>query len=101
MILTDTTGQTNLPRYFKRAFATAQQIQQGRLDFVLPFEHGDSDRLRLRRWHHASNDNWAQVAQLGFDDRFRRMWNFYLTSCAGAFGSGNCNVTQITIARPL
>ena len=40
------------------------------------------------------------VARMGFDDRFRRMWNFYLTSCAGAFHGGNCDVTQITIARP-
>ncbi|MEO0569591.1 MAG: SAM-dependent methyltransferase, partial [Pseudomonadota bacterium] len=40
------------------------------------------------------------IALLGFDDRFKRMWNFYLTSCAGAFLTGNCDVTQITIARP-
>ena len=37
---------------------------------------------------------------MGFDDRFRRMWNFYLTSCAGAFQGGNCDVTQITVTRP-
>jgi cyclopropane-fatty-acyl-phospholipid synthase len=46
------------------------------------------------------NDRWSEVARLGFDDRFRRMWNFYLTSCAGAFEGGNCDVMQITIARP-
>jgi cyclopropane-fatty-acyl-phospholipid synthase len=40
------------------------------------------------------------VAHMGFDDRFRRMWNFYLTSCAGAFQGGNCDVTQITVTRP-
>jgi cyclopropane-fatty-acyl-phospholipid synthase len=28
------------------------------------------------------------------------MWNFYLTSCAAAFQGGNCDVTQITVARP-
>ena len=43
---------------------------------------------------------WAEVAAQGFDERFRRMWNFYLTSCAGAFGGGNCDVTQITVTRP-
>ena len=31
--------------------------------------------------------------------RLRRMWNFHLTSCASAFEGGNCEVTQITIAR--
>jgi len=28
------------------------------------------------------------------------MWNFYLTSCAGAFEGGNCDVTQITVTKP-
>jgi ADP-ribose pyrophosphatase len=28
------------------------------------------------------------------------MWNFYLTSCAATFQSGNCDVTQITVTRP-
>jgi cyclopropane-fatty-acyl-phospholipid synthase len=46
------------------------------------------------------NAKWDQVAAMGFDDRFRRMWNFYLTSCAGTFHAGNCDVTQITITRP-
>ena len=54
----------------------------------------------LRRWHETFNDRWDEVAQMGFDDRFRRMWNFYLTSCAGAFKGGNCDVTQITVTRP-
>jgi cyclopropane-fatty-acyl-phospholipid synthase len=43
---------------------------------------------------------WAEVRTLGFDDRFKRMWDFYLASCAGAFQGGNCDVTQITVTRP-
>ena len=63
-------------------------------------EFGDSYSLTLRRWHEEFNDRWDEIAPLGFDDRFRRMWNFYLTSCAATFQSGNCDVTQITVARP-
>jgi cyclopropane-fatty-acyl-phospholipid synthase len=61
---------------------------------------GQSYSQTLRRWHDTFNARWADVARLGFDDRFRRMWNFYLTSCAGSFQGGNCDVTQITITRP-
>ncbi|NBX42701.1 MAG: SAM-dependent methyltransferase, partial [Rhodobacteraceae bacterium] len=43
---------------------------------------------------------WDEVAALGFDDRFRRMWNFYLTSCAATFHFRNCDVTQITVRKP-
>jgi cyclopropane-fatty-acyl-phospholipid synthase len=46
------------------------------------------------------NERWDEIALQGFDDRFRRMWNFYLTSCAATFESGNCDVTQITVTRP-
>jgi cyclopropane-fatty-acyl-phospholipid synthase len=63
-------------------------------------EFGESYSRTLRLWHAAFNENWDRIARLGFDDRFRRMWNFYLTSCASTFHGENCDVTQITIARP-
>ena len=63
-------------------------------------EFGKSYSQTLRRWHETFNARWPEVARMGFDDRFRRMWNFYLNSCAGAFQGGNCDVTQITLTRP-
>lgn len=62
-------------------------------------EFGKSYSQTLRRWHESFNARWQDAAMLGFDERFRRMWNFYLTSCAGAFEGGNCDVTQITLTR--
>ena len=63
-------------------------------------ELGESYSLTLRRWHETFNARWDEVKRHGFDERFRRMWNFYLTSCASAFHGGNCDVTQITVTRP-
>lgn len=63
-------------------------------------EFGESYSQTLRRWHDTFNEKWDHVAELGFDTRFRRMWNFYLTSCAATFHFGNCDVTQITVTRP-
>ena len=77
-----------------------QQIERAGLAVVGSIEFGASYDLTLRRWHQTFNDRWEKVAALGFDERFRRMWNFYLTSCASTFQSGNCDVTQITVARP-
>ncbi|MGB3406810.1 MAG: class I SAM-dependent methyltransferase [Jannaschia sp.] len=56
--------------------------------------------LTLRRWFDRFNDRWDEVAALGFDDRFRRMWNTYLTSCAGAFEYDNCDVIQMIVRKP-
>lgn len=56
--------------------------------------------LTLRRWFDRFNARWEDIAPLGFDDRFRRMWNTYLTSCAGAFEYGNCDVIQLIVRKP-
>jgi len=77
-----------------------QEVRKAGLDVVDSIEFGESYSQTLRRWHDAFNDRWDRIIDMGFDDRFRRMWNFYLCSCAATFHSGNCDVTQITIQRP-
>ncbi len=76
------------------------EIERAGLSVARSIEFGQSYSQTLRLWHQSFNDKWDQIAEMGFDERFRRMWNFYLTSCAGAFKGGSCDVTQITIARP-
>jgi len=78
-----------------------EEIESAGLQVARSIEFGESYSQTLRRWHETFNEKWDHVANLGFDDRFRRMWNFYLTSCAATFLSGNCDVTQITITRPV
>tara|TARA_R110002049_G_scaffold23545_7_gene83523 strand:+ start:9411 stop:10634 length:1224 start_codon:yes stop_codon:yes gene_type:complete len=77
------------------------QVERAGLIVDRSVEFGKSYDLTLRRWHETFNDKWDQITALGFDERFRRMWNFYLTSCAATFDSGNCDVTQITVRRPI
>lgn len=79
--------------------ALREQVRQQGLAEKSVLEFGDSYSQTLRRWHEVFNNRWSDVAALGFDDRFRRMWNFYLTSCAGSFRGGNCDVVQLTVAR--
>ncbi len=76
------------------------EVERAGLRIKGSIEFGQSYSDTLRRWHETFNARWDEVARLGFDDRFRRMWNFYLTSCAAAFKGGNCDVTQITVTRP-
>lgn len=80
--------------------ALLAEVERAGLRLRHSVEFGPSYDQTLRRWHDTFNARWDDVARMGFDDRFRRMWNFYLTSCAGSFRSGNCDVTQITVTRP-
>ncbi|MEZ5779486.1 MAG: cyclopropane-fatty-acyl-phospholipid synthase family protein [Paracoccaceae bacterium] len=82
------------------ASALRREVSRAGLNLIGNFEFGESYSQTLRRWHEAFNESWEEIARMGFDTRFRRMWDFYLTSCAGAFRGGNCDVTQITVARP-
>lgn len=77
-----------------------REVARAGLGWAGTHEFGESYSQTLRRWHCSFNDSWSEIARLGFDDRFRRMWNFYLTSCAAAFHAGNCDVTQIAVTRP-
>ncbi|MDO8984329.1 cyclopropane-fatty-acyl-phospholipid synthase family protein [Cypionkella sp.] len=88
-------GMLPSPSVLKREAERAGLKVKGSIEF------GKSYSQTLRRWYDSFNARWAEAAGLGFDERFRRMWNFYLASCAGTFEGGNCDVTQITLTRPI
>ncbi|MCK0142529.1 cyclopropane-fatty-acyl-phospholipid synthase family protein [Aliiroseovarius sp. F20344] len=75
------------------------EVARAGLDTRNQITFGESYSVTLRRWFDRFNGSWGRIATMGFDDRFRRMWNFYLTSCAAAFHSGSCDVVQLTVAR--
>ena len=78
-----------------------EEIGRAGLEVPGSVEFAESYSQTLRRWHHSFNARWSEIAAQGFDERFRRMWNLYLTSCASAFQSRNCDLTQITVRRPV
>lgn len=80
--------------------ALVAEVEKAGLRVRGSIEFGESYSITLRRWSDTFNEKWDQIRDMGFDDRFRRMWNFYLTSCAATFHSGNCDVTQITVTKP-
>ena len=80
--------------------ALNQQIEMAGLIRESSVEFAKSYSQTLRRWHSTFNNKWDDIHQMGFDERFRNMWNFYLTSCASAFEYGNCDVTQVAISKP-
>jgi cyclopropane-fatty-acyl-phospholipid synthase len=54
----------------------------------------------LRHWRSRFNANRERIKQMaGYDERFCRMWEFYLAGCEVAFRYMNQMVFQIQIAR--
>ena len=48
----------------------------------------------LEAWLHRFDTVSDQIAKLGFDERFRRMWRYYLAYCAAGFSTGRTDVLQ-------
>lgn len=57
-------------------------------------EFGISYAETLKYWRQNFNKAEPLVKEMGFDDRFIRMWNLYLSYCEGAFRAGRINVGQ-------
>ncbi len=54
----------------------------------------------LEAWHHSFLAQLDRVREMGFDDRFIRMWRFYLSYCEGGFRERIIGTYQITMAKP-
>ena len=52
----------------------------------------------LKRWRVRFLDALPEVRRLGFDERFIRLWEFYLAYCEGAFNAGSTDVIQFELA---
>ena len=53
----------------------------------------------LQRWQRAFNTNRAKVRELGFDARFCRKWNYYLSYCEAGFDAGLIDVKHVVLER--
>ncbi|EDP1222817.1 cyclopropane fatty acyl phospholipid synthase, partial [Salmonella enterica subsp. enterica serovar Reading] len=55
----------------------------------------------LLAWHAHFIDNWADIERISerYDERFKRMFTFYLSSCAGAFRARHMQLWQIIFSR--
>jgi cyclopropane-fatty-acyl-phospholipid synthase len=40
-------------------------------------------------------NKWDTITPLGFDDRFQRLWRYYLHYCEAGFKAGNIDVRQV------
>lgn len=59
------------------------------------FSFGSDYALTLSHWLEAFETKIEQIKALGFDEKFLRIWRFYLTFCIASFKSARTNVMQI------
>lgn len=55
----------------------------------------------LRRWRLSFLERWPEIRSMGYDEEFRRLWEFYLRYCEGGFAEAILGVVQIVLAKPM
>lgn len=51
----------------------------------------------LAHWSEQFSRTWPRIRELGFDERFRRMWEYYFAYCRGGFRAGTIDVMQLRL----
>jgi cyclopropane-fatty-acyl-phospholipid synthase len=63
-------------------------------------DFGHSYALTLKAWRERFMAHLSQVRAQGFDERFIRMWEFYLAYCEGGFRERSIGVAHLLLAKP-
>jgi len=63
------------------------------------YAFGEDYARTLAEWRHAFEAKWPQIAALGFDENFRRLWRMYLCYCEAGFLAGNVDVVHFELAH--
>jgi len=78
----------------------ARQAGRAGLSLTDSFFFGPDYAKTLSRWAERFEASWATIAPLGFDERFCRLWRFYLKYCEATFATGATDVGQFTLSKP-
>lgn len=54
----------------------------------------------LKSWHERFLAAWDDIREMGFDEKFKKLWRYYLSYCEAGFRAGSIDVAQIAVARP-
>ena len=80
--------------------AIADHAAQNGLTFEPVERFGQGYARTLREWRHRFEAAWPEIANLGFDDTFRRKWHYYLTYCEAGFLDNVIDVGVYRLRKP-
>lgn len=80
--------------------AIAEQAARAGLNLVRTEAFGLSYARTLAEWRARFEARWPEIAALGFDARFRRLWTYYLCYCEAGFREGVTDVGFYLLQKP-
>ncbi len=74
-------------------------IKKNDLKLEKIYTYSDDYARTLATWRKNFLGAWEKISPLGFDEYFKRMWEFYLSYCEGGFKSRNINLIQFSMSN--
>ena len=69
------------------------------LEFTQCNSYGTHYSNTLKIWREKFFKSWEHISKQGFDNTFKRMWNFYLSYCEAGFRSKNIDLIQFSLLK--
>ena len=74
-------------------------IKKNNLNLLKVNSYPDDYAKTLATWRENFLKVWNNIAPLGFDETFKRMWEFYLSYCEAGFKSKNIDLIQFSMSN--
>ena len=79
--------------------ALKEQTRKVGLEITQSFAFGRDYARTLGLWGESFDAAWDRLTSLGYDERFRRLWRYYLGYCEAGFRTGSTDVLQLALKR--
>jgi cyclopropane-fatty-acyl-phospholipid synthase len=86
-------GMLPSPSKLREQFAEANLQEYAYETFGLDYAH------TLALWKKTFLEQWPSLKKLGFDEKFKNMWSYYLSYCEAGFRTGAIDVAQIGLLK--
>ena len=76
-----------------------QHVERAGLKLTDSLSFGQDYAKTLNNWHDRFLQAWDDLTHMGFDDQFRKLWQFYLAYCEAGFRAESTDVRQVTLVK--
>jgi cyclopropane-fatty-acyl-phospholipid synthase len=77
----------------------AEEAAHAGLELAGSLRFGADYARTLALWRARFLERWPEARALGYDERFQRLWDFYLAYCEAGFTTGSTDVAQYTLVK--
>jgi len=74
-------------------------FKDNNLELYKEISFGKDYAKTLRIWKEQFNLSWNSIAKLGFDEKFKNLWNYYLSYCETGFDTEHTDVSQFYVKK--